>query len=168
MTENQKKMLLDWMRKIHQMEYAHRFESMSWNKWNYWLGVPAIIIAAVVGAVSGMCEINEVYKNMAISFAGIVIAILAGLQTFLKPQEYTEKHKAVSSSYEKLRHKLEFLLQFETDPNQIKVEAEKIRDEWNGYETLNVTDYNFKLAKDRIKSLNKYAEELSFLETRNN
>ena len=32
MTDEQRKMLLDWMRKVHQLEYAHRFESIKWVK----------------------------------------------------------------------------------------------------------------------------------------
>jgi hypothetical protein len=32
MKDNQRKMILDWMRKIHQLEYAHRFESLKWSR----------------------------------------------------------------------------------------------------------------------------------------
>ena len=168
MNDTQKKMLLDWMRKIHQLEYAHRFESMNWNKWNYYFGVPSIIIAAIVGAISGICDIDTTLKNVVISIAGVIVAVLTGLQTFLKPQEQSEKHKLSSTTYEKLRHKLEYLMQFETDPNKIMVEAEKIRNDWQSVESLNVSDSNFLAAKKKVNGFNKYPDELGFLEPKNN
>jgi len=165
MKDNQRLMLLDWMRKIHQLEYAHRFESVRWSKWNYKLGIPALIIASIVGAVSGFKELDETAKNIITATGGVSAAILTGLQTFLKPQEHSEKHKSTSSVYEKLRHRIEFLLQFETDMEKIKLEVEKIRNDWNGIDALNVADSNFKDAKNRVNGFRKYPKELGFLDT---
>lgn len=168
MNNEQEILLLDWMRKIHQLEYAHRFESLKWNDWNYWLGIPSLIIGSVIGAVSAFCDIENTIKNVILSFGGIIIAILTGLQTFLKPQELSEKHKIVSSNYEKIRHQIEYLIVFEKENNVISIEIEKIRNEWNSIETLNASESNFIKAKKRVEKFEKYPKELGFLKDQKN
>jgi hypothetical protein len=164
MDESKKKMILDWMRKIHTLEYAHRFESVDWQRTNYWLGVPALIIAAIVAALASMCEIkDEIYTKMLLAVGSICVAILTGLQTFLKPSELAQKHRAASATYENLRHKIEYLLQFRPNAYNLDAELEKIRTEWMQIDSLNSSMKNFNKAKTKVKEFAKYPDELSFL-----
>ncbi|MBK6993367.1 MAG: hypothetical protein IPH31_00010 [Lewinellaceae bacterium] len=48
MTEKQYKMVLDWMRKIHQLEYAHRYESIFYANAEKWIGISAFVITTLV------------------------------------------------------------------------------------------------------------------------
>ena len=95
---NQKKVVIDWMRKIHTLEYGHRFQSLRWTRINFWLGFPSLILATVIGTVSAIPNENHcIPKEFIASLGGIIVAILTGLQTFLKPTESAEKHRASSS-----------------------------------------------------------------------
>ena len=47
-TDKQKRVLLDWMRKIHQLEYAHRFESLKWANAHKWIGISAFVLSLII------------------------------------------------------------------------------------------------------------------------
>ena len=110
MTENQKLMTLDWMRKIHILEHAHRLESLRWTKLNSILGIPALLLGALIGIVSSVCDINHMlFVTITSAIGGFVVAAITAIQTFLKPMKISEKHMNTSAVYEKLRHKIEFI-----------------------------------------------------------
>jgi hypothetical protein len=166
-------MLMDWMRKIHTLEYGHRFESIKWSRLNLWLGLPALIFSILIGVTatgkpdSPYCVIKFIAENkeLIVFLGGLTIAILTGLQTFLKPLELAEKHRSKSIAHEKLRHKIEYILQFYSTIPKPEDQIENIRKEWADIDALNVSKNNFTNAKKKIKSFNKYFEELGFLDT---
>lgn len=164
MTDNQKKLVLDWMRKVHTLEHAHRQEGISWGKVNNWLGIPSLIVAALIAALSSVCELkDELIIDLISTMGGVTVAILAGIQTFLKPSEFAEKHRIASGTYEKLRHKIEYFLQFQTTHADVEKLIDEIRVEWNNIDSINVSNKYFMLAKSWIKGLNKYPPELDFI-----
>lgn len=165
MEDNQRKVLLDWMRKIHQNEYAHRFQSLAWNDWHYIFSVSALIGGVIIGALSAFNEIEIPLKYSILAFLGLIVALCSGLQTFLKPQELAEEHKQTSGKYESLRHRIEFLLQFENNTETVSIETEKVRKEWDNINSLNTWERIYRKARNKVKDFDKYPEELSFLDT---
>jgi uncharacterized membrane protein YgaE (UPF0421/DUF939 family) len=163
MKDKQQLLLLDWMRKIHQNEYAHRFQSTSWSNVHYLLGVTSLLGGTIIAALSSFCEFEGTYKNSIIAIVGLLIAICSGLITFLKPQEASEKHKHTSSRYEQLRHRTEFLLTFEDDDDKLKEKVEALKQDWDEIDSLNVWEYIFTKAKKKVNSFDKYPTELSFI-----
>lgn len=164
MTDNQRKLVLDWMRKVHTLEHAHRQEGISWTLVNNWLGIPSLIVAALIAALGSICELkDELIIDVFSTIGGVVVAILAGIQTFLKPSEFAEKHRLASGTYEKLRHKIEYLLQFQTSQTNVDKLIDEIRIEWNSIDSINVSNKYFLLAKSWVKGLNKYPLELDFI-----
>lgn len=166
MKEQTRKLILDWMRKIHTMEYANRFQSISWKKTNLWLGIPALILGVLIAAVPKVDALSG-FVSTIIPIGGLLIAILTGLQTFLKPTEKAEAFRKMSVRYEELRHKVELLLQVETEV-AAQTGLEKIRKDWAGIDSLNVSNKRFADAKTKVKGFNKYPEELGFLDNINN
>lgn len=165
MNKKHQEVLLDWMRKIHQLEYAHRFESMDLNKWNYRLGIPALLLGAIIGSVSVIDTWSGITKDIFLSTSGIIVALLSGFQTFVKPQELAEKHKTISSHYEQLRHKIELLLNSESNNESIEAKMEEILREWNNIDAESVSEKIYQQAKEKVKKYQKYPEELGFLES---
>lgn len=133
-TEEQKHLILDWTKKIHILEYAHRFESKRHDKRNLYYGIPSIMIGALITV--------QIFNNLSTLFTsigGCIIAILTGLQTFLKPTELAEKHRRISETYEKLRNRFEYLLVYETDnTSAFQDKLGRIKNDWDNLETLNV------------------------------
>lgn len=172
MNEKQKLMLLDWMRKIHQMEYAHRYESLKWNNWHSYLGVPSFLIATGIALTYKLPKVDEktfeslpflIRQEFFVAFSAITVAILTGLQTFLKPNERAEKHKSSSTNYEKLRHKIETLIN-SSDLSDIESKIADVKSDWDSIDALNVSPTNFAKGKERVSSFKRYPEELSFID----
>jgi uncharacterized membrane protein YgaE (UPF0421/DUF939 family) len=156
MDKKKQNVVLDWMRKIHLLEHAHRLESIQWKKRNNWLGIPSLIIASLIAPIGGIDALKGCFlMNLISILGGVLVAILVGLQTFLKPSEIAEKHRQTSNTFEKLRHKLEYIFEFAGD-NEIDAEIDKIRTQWEKIDQLNVSQSNFKKAAEWIDKSNKY------------
>lgn len=173
MTEKQHKMVLDWMRKIHQLEYAHRYESIIYSKAEKWIGISAFVITTLVAFSYRLPNVeSEVYQNLPfflkhnffVPIASAIAAILTGLLTFLKPSEKSETHKKTGSSYEKLRHRIELVLTTEYTDKELTKKLSTIKDEWESLDAINVSNRYFLKGKEKVKSFKKYPKELDFLD----
>ena len=173
MTDKQYKMVLDWMRKIHQLEYAHRFESIFFAKTEKWIGISAFVITTLVAFSYRFPNVEpDVYDslpfflkhNYFVPIAATIAAILTGLMTFLKPSEKSETHKKTGSSYEKLRHRIELILTTEHTEKEITKKLDNIKGEWESLDAINVSNRYFLKGKMKVKSFNKYPKELDFLD----
>ncbi|WP_324023649.1 SLATT domain-containing protein [Maribacter sp. BPC-D8] len=173
MNESQKKMLLDWMRKVHQLEYAHRFESIKWVKVHRWIGYGAFVLSIIIAFSFRFPEVDIktfdnlpffLKQNFFVAFASTVVALLTGFQTFLKPNEKAEQHKNTGSNYEKIRHRIEFILTTKFTESERKNRIDLVKDEWENLDAINVSNKNFQKGKNKVKTFGKYPEELAFLE----
>ena len=172
MTVKQKKMILDWMRKIHQLEYAHRYESVMWANWETWIGLSAFIISIIIAFSYGFPALNNNNNNVPfyfklnflIPFLSLIVALLTGMQTFLKPNEQSETHKKTAAHYEKLRHRIELILTTDHSEQELTAKLENLKEDWESLDSINVSSRNFDRGKQKAKSFNKYPKELDFLE----
>lgn len=172
MTEEKRKMILDWMRKIHQLEYANIYQSIYWSNREKEIGISAFALSTLIACSYSFPGIEpETFKKLPLIFKHefmiplltTIVAILTGLQTFLKPGEKSEAHRKLGNNYEKLRHKIEPVLTGNLIEYELNQKIESIRKDWENMEYLNVTQSNFDKGKKRVKELNKYPEELGFL-----
>jgi len=72
-------------------------------------------------------------------------------------------HKNTGSNYEKLRHRIEFILTTEFQEWELKKRIEMIKEEWEGLDAINVSKKYFDEGKLKVKSFKKYPKELDFL-----
>jgi hypothetical protein len=160
-SEKRRLLILDWTRKIHTLEYAHRYASVTKDRLNLLLGVPAVIISSSIGAQVSAPWHNQQAAQFVVAIGATVVAIMVGLLTFFKPSEVAEKHRSASAAYEDLRHRLEFLLTFdETDDDEIRKRIEQFKAEWDRFQTPNVPDKMWRRAKTRVSELGTYPESL--------
>ena len=172
MTQEQRNMLLDWMRKIHQLEYAHRFESLYWEKIRFITGLGAFIFSTIIAFSFRLPKLSQEYFDLLplflhhahfVAITSFIVAILTGYQTFTKPNEKALTHKNTGSNYEKLRHRIEFILTTELQEWELKKRIEMVKEEWEGLDAINVSKKYFDEGKQKVKSFNKYPKELDFL-----
>lgn len=166
MDENLRRMLLDWMRKIHQLEYAHCYQSIFWSSFEKWIGISAFVISTIVAFSYRFPKLEIPWiQDYLLPFTLLIVAILTGVQTFLKPSEKAENHKRIGFNYEKMRHSIELILNTNmTDENRTR-EIVNIKNEWAELKSVYVSNRKFKKGKKTVKDLKKYPEELSFLNT---
>lgn len=172
MTDEKRKMILDWMRKIHQLEYANIYQSIYWSNMEKAIGISAFALSTFIACSyrfpglepEKFAKLPFILKHeFMIPLLTTIVAVLTGLQTFLKPGEKSESHRKLGNNYEKLRHKIEPVLTGNLLEYELNQKIESIRKEWENMEYLNVSPANFDKGKKRVKSLNKYPEELGFL-----
>lgn len=157
----QKRLVLDWMRKLHTLEYAHRYASVSNDRLNLLLGVPAVVVSGLIAAQVSTPWQQETITQIAVAVGASLVAVLVGLQTFFKPTEIAEKHRSASSAYEDLRHRLELLLVFDGEhKNEISHKLEQLKAEWDRFETPNVSHKAWSRAKARVAEVGTYPGSL--------
>lgn len=166
-------MILDWMRKIHQLEYAHRYQSIYYSTAEKVIGISAFVIATLVAFSYRFPSVEKdtfdnlpffLKQNYFVPIASAIVAILTGLQTFLKPSEKSETHKKTGSNYEKLRHRIELIITSDLTEKEISKKLELIKEEWDSLDSINVSNFYFLKGKEKVKSFNKYRKELDFLD----
>jgi hypothetical protein len=154
-------MVLDWMRKVHQLEYAHRFESLKWSRAERTIGLSAFCLATLIACSYRFPSWPG--QSYFVASASTLVAILTGLQTFLKPSEKSEMYQKTASNYEKLRHEIELLLTMQANEKTIDQRLLRIQEEWKNLDAINVSESKYVKAKMRVRRLNKYPKELEFL-----
>lgn len=69
-----------------------------WATYNYWLGIPAVILGALAG--TALFQNEPLVGGVLATFA----AVLTALQTFLKPSDRASSHKSSGDQYLALRN----------------------------------------------------------------
>lgn len=83
-----------------------------YEKKHYWLGIPAIVLSAIVGtAVFATLQQNpNLSIQISVGLASMVAAVLTVLQTFLRFNERAEKHRVTGNRYGEVMDELELAL----------------------------------------------------------
>src|SRR5687768_6245646 len=77
------------------------FESARvWVRWNLWLGIPAVVLAAAAGALKDTPDIAGL-----LAFAS---AAVTAVLTFLKPSDHAATHQKTGTLYNSLKNRARF------------------------------------------------------------
>ncbi len=122
------------------MQLAHYSAARIYNKLHLWLGIPAVILSVVVStsifsSLSTSAESgNTKWLIIIIGLLSVTSGVLAGLQTFLKYSELSEKHRIAGARYAHLKHKIELLATFSIeDEGELRDKLEQIETQWGKY-----------------------------------
>lgn len=161
----QKLLALDWMRKIHTLEHAHRMESRYLNTFSEILswsmvGIPAII-SGLTFYLNKLPDSKEDLILWVAILAGISV-LLGTINKVIKPSDLSEKHRLNSQKFEHLRHKLEKYIVFNND-ERLDLVLSNIQSDWEDLTLYNVKEKNFERASNMIRKMKIYPENLAFL-----
>jgi len=109
---NQKELLRTWYDRASYIQRVQYRAALHYSRLNYWLGLPVVVIATLVG-MSVFASIQEqpsMWVQILAGFGCVVAAVLSGLQTFLGLQDRAEKHRLASAKYSAIGRHLEQLL----------------------------------------------------------
>lgn len=82
---------------------GHFAASSFWNKFHLYIGVPTVILSAIVGTAF-IAQIDK-YKVIA-GVISLLVAALTALITFLNPNEKADKHLSSGNYYDSLQNKV--------------------------------------------------------------
>lgn len=116
-------LLGDWYRRIRYAQFAHYESAKLFDRVNYWLGIPVVVLSTFVGTsvFANIGRLADPRLQIAIGLISVVAATLASLQTFFRFAEKAEKHRTAAAKYGALRRQVEetLALQTHTDPENI-------------------------------------------------
>ncbi len=123
-------LLLRWRRNCLRSQIAN-YDAANWfSKANYWIGIPATFLAAGV-ATSMFATLQTQLSTWAkISFGllSALAALLAALQTFLRLEDRSNKHRASAGKYGSVKREIDLLLaKTQSDQSISEVDVESIR-----------------------------------------
>ncbi|PKA99229.1 hypothetical protein B0O79_2933 [Flavobacteriaceae bacterium MAR_2009_75] len=161
-------LILDWRRKIHQMEYANRYQSMYWSYLNLSLGLSAFFLSLFIAFSFKFPEVSiEEYDKLCwickhenfVALGSLIVALFTGLNTFLKPNERAEKHRAKSDSYERLRREFERYAIKEFKSKSDSEEAlNDLQNKYDNMDILNIFEFFYNKARKKVKADKKYTK----------
>jgi hypothetical protein len=90
---------------------AHRDASIHLRRWHYLLGVPALVLSALVGMVvfATMQRGVPVEVTTAVGAVSVCAAVLTACLTFLRCSDRAEQHRQVSAEYEGIANRADLL-----------------------------------------------------------
>lgn len=90
-----------WYQRVTAAQKCHYLASERFSKYNYFLGIPTIILSTIVGAsvFSSLSQNPKTQIIILVGLASLAAAVLSSLQTFLSFSEKAEKHRLFGTKY---------------------------------------------------------------------
>ena len=104
-----KEALRGWLLHAHKGRDRHDEAARRYDRYRYWLGVPAAVFSAVVGTsvfASLGTTVDERLKII-VGLISISAAILSSLQTFFNFNDLAERHRTAGVQYKNIIRELE-------------------------------------------------------------
>ncbi len=82
---------------------GHFSASHFWHNFHLWVGIPMVVLSAIVGATA-LSKFDP--SHVIAGFISIVIVSLSGVMTFLNPNEKSSAHLNAGNNYDSLMNKI--------------------------------------------------------------
>jgi hypothetical protein len=82
---------------------SHQAMGVFWDKLNRWLGIPSVVLSALLASGAGITAIAGAHRWITATLA-LISALLVSLRGFLKPEENADLHGLKGDRYISLRN----------------------------------------------------------------
>ena len=134
MTPTPQRLVEYWLYRAARMQEAHYTAARALGQRHVWLGICAVALGAIVGGTvfASLSKESSLELKIATGLLSILATVLTALQTFLKDQESSEKHKTAGARLAHLKHMIELVqvLPPATD-DELRIALSAIEDEWS-------------------------------------
>ncbi|EDP71692.1 hypothetical protein FBALC1_04372 [Flavobacteriales bacterium ALC-1] len=114
MKKHHENMLEEWDRRVSRAVLCHYESAKILRKYHLCLGIPSILIIAILGSFASFGDITMNIEEGSIFWTQLIFiiltitsAILVGLQTFLNFSQRAEKHRDDAGEYGTIRREIE-------------------------------------------------------------
>jgi hypothetical protein len=107
-----KPLLTEWLAKVSENQKVNHRAAVRFMRYHYILGIPAVILSSIIGtSIFATIEkqTNTTFKVL-LGVLSILVAVITGLQTFLRYPERAAKHKEISAKLAEIHREIEQLL----------------------------------------------------------
>lgn len=108
--DDKRALLISWIRRARESQFSHYEMANIYAGREKKLGIPVIIINAIVGTAAFAAisaEVIGTHEKIAVGLLSIIASVLASLQTFFNYNEKSERHRAAGAKYGIVRRKIE-------------------------------------------------------------
>ena len=114
-----KQVLADWYQRVAVTQRAHYLSADHFGARKYWLGIPAVVLATLVGTsvFATVQKQPQLWLQITVGLASVAAALLASLQTFLGYAERAEKHRIAGAKFGALGRELEQIRADDANPS---------------------------------------------------
>lgn len=101
-----------WHRRLSESQFAHYTAGRKLTGANLCLGVPAMVLSAIVAAATLATFDRPMNQSARVTFGCITLAValMVSLQTFLRFAERSERHRVIAARYGSIKRRAEQLL----------------------------------------------------------
>lgn len=102
-------LLQDWWRRSRESQWAQYECSKQLMRMHYMLGIPLIILATFAGSAvfATISHSTGVTFRWIVGAVSVIVAVLSGLQTFLKLSDRATAHRVAGADYARMRRLME-------------------------------------------------------------
>ena len=102
-------MLTRWRKNCLRSQIANYDSANHFASRNYVLGVPTVILSAIVATsvFASLGQEVELCIQIIVGLVSVLAAVLAALQTFLKLDELAAKHRSIAAEYGSVKRRLD-------------------------------------------------------------
>ena len=110
--ESPKELLIRWLKRSRESQFAHYEAAKNLSKYNYFLGIPTVVSSGIVGTsvFASLGRTADPSLQIFVGLISVLAAVLAALQTFLRFSELDEKHRSIAARYGAVRRRIEEIL----------------------------------------------------------
>jgi len=114
---NERQVAVAWVQRAVVVAHGHYRAALRFSKLQFWLGVPTVLLAAIVGtSVFATMQTNpDLLWRIAVGIMSIAAAVLSALQSFCNYNDRAEKHRTAGARYNAIGRELEQLLAQNSD-----------------------------------------------------
>ena len=123
----------EWSKRLSIAQTGHYIASERYILINRFIGIPLVISSTFVSAFlffdgTGFSENVSILMKL----LSVLVALLASLQTLMRPTEKAEAHRSCAARYGNLKRKIEQFSTAGSTPEEWKIFSKEITIEWGG------------------------------------
>lgn len=128
-----RELLIRWQQTIRRLQLEHELASRYYEKLNWKLGVPVVVLTAIVGAsiFGTLQETGLLYIKIITGFLSVSTVILSSLQTFLGFGDRAAGHKTAADRLGELAKEAQEVLVCGLEDEKLREFLTDLRSRWD-------------------------------------
>jgi len=126
-------LLKSWQRMIRRTQLEHELASRYYERLNLKLGIPVVILSAIIGAsiFGTLQQANYLWLKITTGFLSVTTVILSSLQTFLGFGERAAGHKSAADRLGELAKEIQEVMVCGIGDGEVKEFLSGLRSRWD-------------------------------------
>lgn len=122
--------LTRWSTRLNLAQAGHYAATERYHRIDNIVGIPLIVLSTFVSVFLFLDNPNYIL-DIIIKISGVLVAILASVQTYIKPSEKAQMHRVKASKYGSLKREIDSFLILATNEDDANAFIKNLVSRWN-------------------------------------